>query len=66
MNDKLKFVGYLLIYKKIEGADLITQTITDMLTYSPHMDKLYIFNYNKQKQVSLLLLITKLVFVYYS
>ncbi|MBQ2891599.1 MAG: hypothetical protein IJE45_01745 [Bacilli bacterium] len=54
MNEKLKFVGYLLIYKKIEGADLITQTITDMLTYSPHMDKLYIFNYNKQKQVSLL------------
>ena len=54
MNGNIKFVGYLFLNKRIEGSELITQTINDMITYSYHMDKLYIFNYHKFTQTALL------------
>lgn len=50
----MKFVAYLLLYKRIEGSELLDRTITDMLTYSKDVDTLYIFNYHKYPQSTLI------------
>ncbi len=50
----MKFVAYLLLYKRIEGSEILDRTITDMLTYSKDVDTLYIFNYHKYPQSTLI------------
>ena len=50
----MKFVAYLFLYKKIEGSELLNQTISDMLTYSKEVDTLYIFNYHRYPQSTLI------------
>jgi rhamnosyltransferase len=50
----MKFVAYLLLYKRIEGSELLNQTVADMLTYSKEVDTLYIFNYHKYPQSTLI------------
>ena len=50
----MKFVAYLLLYKRIEGSELLNQTISDMLTYSKEVETLYIFNYHRYPQTTLI------------
>ena len=54
MKKDLKFTGYLLLYKKIEGSTYLSRVIGDILTYLPYMDHLYIFNFNKDDQIDLI------------
>lgn len=50
----MKFVAYLLLYKKIEGSEILNQTINDLLTYLREVDTLYIFNYHRYTQTALI------------
>lgn len=45
MKEKLKFVTYLLISKKIDGVENIKQFLAEINTYLPYTHTLYIFNY---------------------
>ena len=54
MKKDLKFAGYLLLYKKIEGSTYLTRVVNDILTYLPYMDKLYIFNFHQAEQIDLI------------
>ncbi len=54
MNNELKFVGYLFLKKRIEGADKLNEVLQEIQTYISSMDKLYIFNYGVTNQNSLL------------
>jgi rhamnosyltransferase len=51
---KMKFVAYLLLYSKIEGSEVLNETLTDMLTYLKEVDTLYIFNYHRYTQKTLI------------
>ena len=51
---KMKFVAYLLLYNRIEGSEVLNETINDMLTYLKEVDTLYIFNYHKHSQKTLI------------
>ena len=50
----MKFVAYLLLYSKIEGSEVLNETLADMLTYLKEVDTLYIFNYHRYTQKTLI------------
>ncbi len=54
MNKNLKFIGYLLLYNKIEGSTYISRVISDIMTYLPYMDKFVIFNFHQEEQIYLI------------
>jgi len=54
MKKDLKFAGYLLLYKKIEGSIMLREMITEINTYISDMDKFYIFNFCKEDQFPLI------------
>lgn len=54
MNKDLKFIGYLLLYKKIEGSTNLNRVVQDIMTYLPYMDKFVIFNFNEEEQIFLI------------
>lgn len=58
MNE-IKFVGYLLLYKKIQGSEKLKEVYNDLTSCSTSMDKLYIFNYSGEKQDNLIEILQK-------
>lgn len=55
----MKFVVYLLINKKIAGADLIKETLNEIYSYLFNCDKLYIFNLFHEPQIQLMELLSQ-------
>lgn len=55
----MKFVVYLLLNKKIIGAETIKETLDEIYSYLVHCDKLYVFNMYHETQIPLLELLSQ-------
>lgn len=54
MEQNKKFIGFLLLYKVIEGSENLKDMMKEIMTYIPSMDKLYIFNFAEREQLPLI------------